>query len=146
MGETLTIDQREQQLIDVESLVGRLGACQMANLEVLGRVEVATGVGSRSLSEWVGTWLDVGLVSAMSLVRTMRWTVDRSGLREALASGVVSFDRVEALSKISEDVGLLSHLDVGGVCREAARRTRITAESEIKTAESKPFVCSVHLG
>ena len=87
MGETLTIDQREQQLIDVESLVGRLGACQMANLEVLGRVEVATGVGSRSLSEWVGTWLDVSLVSAMSLVRTMRWTVDRSGLREALASG-----------------------------------------------------------
>ena len=147
MGETLTIDQREQQLIDVESLVGRLRAqSDRQDLEVLDRAQVATGDGSWSLSEWVGTWLDVGLVSAMSLVRTMRWTVDRSGLREALASGVVSFDRVEALSKIPGRVGLLPHLDVGGVCREAARRTRITAESEIKTAESNPFVCSVHLG
>ena len=44
--------------------------------------------------------------------------------------------RVEALSKIQDDVDLLSHLDVGGVYREAARRTRITAEDEIKTAEN----------
>ena len=48
----------------------------------------------------------------------------------------MSFDRVEALSKIQDDVGLLSHLDVGGVYREAARRTRITAEDEIRTAEN----------
>ena len=40
------------------------------------------------------------------------------------------------LSKISDDVGLLQKLDVGGVYREAARRTRFTAEDEIRTAES----------
>ena len=136
MEETLTIDQREQQLIDDESLIGRLRARQMANLEVLDRAQVATGDGCRSLSEWVGTRLDMNLVSARGLVRTMRRTTDRSDLRSALASGAVSFDRVEALSKISDDVGLLSHLDVGGVYRETARRTRITAESEIKTAEN----------
>ena len=136
MDERLTIDQREQQLIDDESLIGRLRARQMANLEFLDRAQVATGDGSRSLSEWVSTRLDVSLVSAKSLVRTMRRTTDWSDLREALASGEVSYDRVEALSRIPDDVGLLSHLDVGGVYREAARRTRITAESEIKTAEA----------
>jgi len=132
----LTIDQREQQLVDDESLIGRLRARQMANLEVLDRTQVATGDGSRSLSEWAATRLDVSLVSAKSLVRTMRRTTDRSDLREALASGEVSFDRIEALSKIQDDVGLLSHIDVGGVYREAARRTRITAADEVKTAEN----------
>jgi len=136
MEETLTIDQREQQLVDDESLIGRLRARQMANLEVLDRTQVATGDGSRSLSEWAATRLDVSLVSAKSLVRTMRRTTDRSDLREALASGEVSFDRIEALSKIQDDVGLLSHIDVGGVYREAARRTRITAADEVKTAEN----------
>jgi len=136
MEEMLTIDQREQQLIDDESLIGRLRARQMANLEVLDRAQVATGDGSRSLSEWAATRLDMSLVSAKSLVRTMRRTTDRPDLREVLASGGVSFDRVEALSKIPDDVGLLPHLDVGGVYREAARRTRITAADEVKTAEN----------
>ena len=134
MGETLTIDQIEQRLIDDESLIGRLRARQMANLEVLDRAQVATGDGSRSLSEWVGTRLDMSRDSARGPVRTMRRTTDRSDLREALASGDVSFDRVEALSKISEDVGLLPHLDVAGVYREAARRTRLTPEDEVRTA------------
>jgi hypothetical protein len=108
----------------------------MANLEILDRAQVATGDGSRSLSEWVSTRLDLSLVSAKSLVRTMRRTTDRPDLRDALASGEVSFDRVEALSKIPDPVGLLPHLDVGGVYREAARRTRITAADEVKTAEN----------
>jgi len=136
MEELLTIDQREQRFVAAETLVSQIRAQQMEDLEVLDRAQVATGDGSRSLSEWVSTRLDMSRDSAKSLVRTVRRTVDRSDLRDALASGEVSFDRVEALSKISEDVGLLSHLDVGGVYREASRRTRLTAEDEIKTAEA----------
>jgi hypothetical protein len=136
MGETLTIDQREQRFVAAETLVSQIRAQQMEDLEVLDQMQIATADGSRSLSEWAATRLDLSLVSAKSLVRTMRRTVDRSGLRDALASGEVSFDRVEALSKIPDPVGFLSHLDVGGVYREAARRTPITAANEVKTAEA----------
>ena len=131
-----TVDFHESELVRLEGLKSQITAAQMGHLSELDQMQVATADGSRSLSEWAATRLDLSLVSAKSLVRTMRRTVDRPDLRDALASGQVSFDRIEALSKIPDDVGLLSHLDVGGVYREAARRTRITAESEIKTAEA----------
>ena len=49
-------------------------------------------------------------------------------------AGEISFDRLEALSRIPEDVGRLEHLDVAGVRREAAKRVRISAEDEYRTA------------
>ena len=52
----------------------------------------------------------------------------------------MSFDRVEALSKIPEDVGLLEGLDVAGVSGEAARRVRITAEDEHRSADDRFLV------
>lgn len=58
----------------------------------------------------------------------------------ALAKGEATFDRVEALSRIAEDVGLLEHLDVAGVRREAARRIRITTEDEFRTADERFLV------
>jgi hypothetical protein len=57
----------------------------------------------------------------------MRRTQGRPQLREVLASGA-SYDRVEALSRIAAEVGLLDHLDVAGVHREAALRARMSAE------------------
>jgi hypothetical protein len=134
--EELPTDHLEAQLASICHSRSILSAAELEILEELDRRQVATADGSRSLSEWAATRLDLSLVSAKSLVRTMRRTVDRPDLRDALASGEVSFDRVEALSKIQDDVGLLSHLDVGGVYREAARRTRITAADEVNTAES----------
>ena len=70
----------------------------------------------------------------------MRRTVDRPELREALASGEISFDRLEALSRIPENVGLLEHLDVAGVRRAAAMRARISAEDEYRTAKDQFLV------
>jgi hypothetical protein len=70
----------------------------------------------------------------------MRRTGSRPDLREALAAGEVSFDRVEALSRIPEDVGLLQHLDIGGVHSEAAKRVRITAEDEVRSADDQFLV------
>ncbi len=60
--------------------------------------------------------------------------MERPDLRDALAGGEITFDRMEALSRIPEEVGLLEHLDVAGVRREAANRVRITAEDEYRTA------------
>ena len=141
MGEkTLTIDQRERQLVDDESLIARLRARQMENLAVLDQVQVATGDGSRSLSEWVSARLDVSLATARSLVRTMRRSQERPDLRRLLASGEVSFDRVEALSKISEDVGLMFEADIAGVCREAASRALTDSESESRTPDDNFLV------
>jgi 5-methylcytosine-specific restriction endonuclease McrA len=112
------------------------------NLEILEEIDyrqVATGDGCRSLSEWVAGRLDVNLDRARSLVRTMRRTSDRTDLREALESGV-SFDRIEALSRIPDKVGLLEHLDVAGVEKQAALLTRITAEEEQRSAEDQFLV------
>jgi len=136
----LTTDELEQQLADDEQSFSRLRARQTLVLEELDRRQVATGDGCKSLSEWVAARLDMSLDSAKRLVRTMRRTAQRPRLRELLASGEVSFDRVEALSKITEDVGLLRHLDVGGVEVEAAKRVRITAEEERRNADDQFLV------
>ena len=136
----LTVDEREQRLIADERLIARIRARQMHDLEALDTAQVATGDGCRSLSEWVAARLDVSLDTARSLVRTMRRTSSRADLREVLACGEVSFDRVEAVSKIPEDVGLLAHLDVAGVAREAAKRVRVTAEDEARSLEDSFLV------
>ena len=133
----LTQDQKERVLVDAEAEIARLRAVQLDVLEDLDRCQVATADGCRSLSEWTTARLDVHPDNAKCLVRTMRRTAERPDLREALARGEISFDRMEALSRIPEDVGRLEHLDVAGVRREAAKRIRITAEDEYRTARDQ---------
>ena len=141
----LTVDEREQRLASDERLIAQIRARQMSDLEALDAAQVATGDGCKSLSEWVAARLDVSLDSARSLVRTMRRTSGRSDLRDGLASGEVSFDRVEALSRIPESVGLLLHLDVAALRREAAKRVRVTAEEESRSLEDSYLVLQPNL-
>ena len=136
----LTVDEREQRLIAAEQTIAKLRAIQLEDLAALDTAQVATGDGARSLSEWVAARLDVSLDSARSLVRTMRRTSSRSDLLEGLAGGEVSFDRVEALSRITQDVGLMQHLDVAGVQREAAKRVEVIAADEANTLEDSFLV------
>jgi len=117
----------------------------MQDLAVLDVAQVASADGARSLSEWVAARLDVGPETARTLVQTMRRLAHRPDLEEHLAAGNVSFDRVEALSRIPEDVGLLEYLDVAGVHREAAKRVRISAESEFRTAGDRFLVLQPNL-
>ncbi|HEU4318804.1 MAG TPA: DUF222 domain-containing protein, partial [Acidimicrobiia bacterium] len=100
--EVLSIDQREQRLVASERMIARLREVQMRDLAELDVAQVATGDGSRSLSEWVAGRLDISVDSAKTLVRTMRRLQDRPDLQGLLAEGSVSFDRVEALSRIPE--------------------------------------------
>jgi len=132
-----TTDELEQELIADEAERSRLSAKDVAILEELEYRQVATADGCRSLSEWTTARLDLYPDTAKSLVRTMRRTADRPDLREALAAGDISFDRVEALSRIPQDIGMLEHLDVAGVRREAAKRARISSETEYRTASDQ---------
>ena len=132
-------DRLEQLLVANQAEKSKLAAEDMMILEELDTRQMATADGCRSMSEWVSARLDVGAELAKSLVRTMRRTIDRPELRAALASGV-SFDRVEALSRIPENVGLWEHMDVAGVRRQAAMRVRISTESEYRTADDRFLV------
>jgi hypothetical protein len=136
---TWTTDQLEQRLLANQEQQSRLDAENLEILEEIDYRQVATGDGCRSLSEWVAGRLDVSLDTARSLVRTMRRTSDRTDLRDALESGV-SFDRIEAISKIPDKIGLLEHLDVAGVEKQAALLTRITAEDEQHSSDDQFLV------
>lgn len=135
--EKLSIDQREQRLIAAERAIARLRELQMQDLAELDVAQVATADGSRSLSEWVSGRLDQGIDTARTLVRTMRRLQDRPDLQDRLADGAASFDRIEALSRISDDIGLMEWADVSTVRREAAKRARISAEAEARSATDR---------
>lgn len=137
--ERLSTDQLERQLVANRELQARLDAVNLAIIEELDRRQVTTYDGARSLGEWVASRLDVGPETAKKLVSAMRRTADRPWLRRALADGV-SLDRVEALSRIVPDAGMLEHLDVAAVRREAANRRRMTAEEERRTAADRFLV------
>jgi 5-methylcytosine-specific restriction endonuclease McrA len=136
----LSQDQKQQVFIEAEMVIARMKSIQLEELEDADREQVASADGFRSLSEWTTAVLDQTPRSAKNLVRTMRRTIDRPDLRAALASGEVSFDRVEGLSRIPEDVGLLEHIDVAAVHREAAKRARITSEDEYRSADDRFLV------
>jgi hypothetical protein len=137
--ERLSTDQLEQRLCATEAVLSLARGEQLEILEVLDRRQIATGDGCRSLSDWVASRLDSSAETAKAMVRTMRRTEGRPQLRDALASGV-SFDRVEAISRIPSDVGLLEHLDVAGVRREAAKRAGVAASDEARSADDRFFV------
>ncbi len=136
----LSIDQREQRLIAAERAIGRLRELQMQDLAELDIAQVAMSDGSRSLSEWVSGRLDQGIDSARTLVRTMRRLQDRPDLQERLGDGSASFDRIEALSRIHDEVGLMEWADVAAVRREAAKRARISSASASRTVRDRFMV------
>lgn len=133
-----TTDQLESQLRFDEEVINRLRSRQIEVLEELDRRQVASGDACRSLSEWVAWKLDTGSDTARGLVRTMRRTAQRPDLRDELAGGT-SFDRIEALSRIPDNLGLWTGMDVGQVRREAARRAGSTGD-DFKTGDDRFLV------
>ena len=107
---SVSTDTLEQQFVADERMIARLRARQISVLEEMGTRQVALADGCRSLGEWVAGRLDVGPGTAKTMVRTMRRLQDRPDLQEALAEGRATFDRVEAVSRISGDAGLVGGL------------------------------------
>lgn len=133
----LSVDDRESRFVESARLIAQLQAGLLEDLDWFDSAQVHTGDGCRSLSEWVTQKLDVSAETARSLVRTMRRTENKPHLREALATGVVSFDRVEALSKIQDESDLMHHLDVASVHRVAADRVEVTSDDEADAARER---------
>jgi hypothetical protein len=129
-----SVDAHESRFLEATRMISRLQAIQLEELEWLDRAQVFTGDGSRNLSEWVAAKADLGVDTGRDLARTMRRTADKPWLRTALGAGAITFDRAEALSRIPEDVGTMSHLDVSGVRRAAADLVEITHEDEVRSA------------
>jgi 5-methylcytosine-specific restriction endonuclease McrA len=138
--ERFSNDQVEEILAVAERKFSEGRALQIEALEELDRRQVFTADGCRNLSEWTASRLDVGSDTARTLVQTMRRTTDKPWIRQALSAGAISFDRAAALSRIDENVGTLSHLDVSGVRREAADRVELTVEDEIRSAEDRYLI------
>jgi 5-methylcytosine-specific restriction endonuclease McrA len=137
--ERFSTDQLEQRLRANAELASRIAAEQLVLLQELDGRQVPFGDGCRTMAEWVARTLDVGIDTARALVRTMRRTAERPDLRGALASGV-SFDRVEALSRIPEPVGLWEAIDVGAVRREAALRGHLNGSGLDKGPDDRFLV------
>jgi 5-methylcytosine-specific restriction endonuclease McrA len=143
--DSVSTDTLEQQIVEDERMIARLRARQMSILEEMDTRQIALADGCRSLGEWVAGRLDVGLDTAKTMVRTMRRLQDRPDLHEALEEGRATFDRVEAVSRISGDAGLVEWADVAGVRREAAKGARLTADTEYKTADDRFLVLQPNL-
>ncbi len=132
-------DGLERELLAGEAEISAIRGRQLELLEELDRRQVHIGDGCRTMGHWLSLVGDMTLDHARDLVRTMRRTQSRPELREWLAEGV-SFDRISALSKIPDDIGLGREWDVAGVHREAARRAKLTAEDEAKTMQDRFLV------
>jgi 5-methylcytosine-specific restriction endonuclease McrA len=117
-------DRLEEELAWASRAIAEATSIQLELLEELDRRQVASEDGCRTMFEWVAMRLDLGTDTAKRLVRTMRRTADRPDLRLALAEGV-SFDRIEALARVADPVGLWQGMDVGQIRREAALRGRL---------------------
>lgn len=135
-----TVDDREIQMTSDMQLVSMLLGRVMDNLEWFDLAQIFSADGCRNLSEWVSARPDVGPDTAKKLVQTMRRTADGPRLRKALTAGDATFDRVEALSKITDDDGLFEDLDINGVRRRAADQIRIAVDEESRSAEDRFFV------
>jgi hypothetical protein len=131
-----SIDQREQELVACERVIGRLRARQLELLRSLDADQVTQLDGSRTMADWTAARLDVTSDTARSLVRAAKTFTDRPDMEGLLAKGEITFDRAVATAKLAasgaseELVGASAGYDLSGVVRLAARHRRLTPVSE----------------
>ena len=108
----------------------------MCLLRELDRRRAALRDGYRSLREWATGRMDVAPETAAVLVSTARRLVDLPEVAEAVASGVIGFDRAVAVSRFAgrdDSCDVLSEIagyDSAGIRRRAARRRRMSRLDE----------------
>jgi hypothetical protein len=134
--DSVTTDQLETTLVDLES---RIAACRQLQMRLLGEIDqrqVPTADGSRNLTEWVASRLDLAPETAQRLTQTARRLTDQPGLADELAEGGVSFDRVVEESHLitvgarPELVAISRGWDLTGIRRQTARHQRISRQHE----------------
>ena len=136
--EKVSIDTLEQRLLADEAEISRRRFRQCQTLRLMEAAQVATMDGSRSMTEWVSSRLDVGPQTARDLLRLSRG-MERSETARDLASGLISFERTAAEARLSElgaspEVVTNSRgLDLSGVWRLVARHRKISRAEEHRT-------------
>lgn len=131
-----TTDSLERRLVDDEKLIGRLRARQAAIIAVLDQRQVALADGCRSLSEWVASRADMSIHTARSLVGTSRRLVDRPDIHQALASGDLTYERAQHVTKLETDLNHES-FGVDQLRRLVARQTGLTATDETAAYDAR---------
>ena len=128
----------EQRLLELESGIARQRGEQMTVLRELDRRQTALHDGHRSLAEWVTGRLDVAPETASVLVTTARRLEDLPDVDDALAAGVIGFDRAVAVSRLAgrddalDLLGETAGFDIAGIRALAARHRRMSRLDEIR--------------
>ena len=134
--ETITNEQIEQRLLDDEAVIARARARQLVVLREMDRRQMPTAAGCASLGEWVRGRLDVAPETARDLVATAKHLQALPEVEDAVAAGLIGFDRAVAVGRFagSDDtgdvLGEMAGFDVAGIRRQAARRRRMTRVDE----------------
>ena len=134
----IPVDSLEQRLLTDEAEISRRRFHQAQTLRLLEAAQVPSMDGSRSMTEWVASRLDVGPDTARHLLRLSRG-MERTETASELASGMISFERAAAEARLSElgaspeTVTNSRGLDLSGLWRLVARHRRISRAEEQKT-------------
>jgi hypothetical protein len=129
-------DELESVLIAAEAAINRLRFEQLRALRVLDGRQVGSRDGSRSMSEWVGSRLDMAPEAAQRLIGASRLLPQFPPLLYGIEDGVESFDRAVETARLaaagaSRDLIADSRgFDVAGVRRLAAARRRMSRVDE----------------
>lgn len=122
---TLTLDEVESELREVQEAIGRHQARMLELIREADRMQAATIDGSRTMGEWVASRLDLAPENARTLVATARGASDLPEPTHHLSTGIVSFDRLVELVRAHRlGVELADHWrwDVSGLRSVIARR------------------------
>ena len=133
----------EEQLLDHEAIIARSRAAQMSLLRELDRRQVAVRDGHRSLKEWAAGRMDVASETAGVLVATAWRLEDLPDVDEAVASGVIGFDRAVAVCRFAgrddscDILGETAGFDIAGIRIRTARRRRLAPIDEEMSFEQR---------
>ena len=134
----IPVDTLEQLLLTDEAEISRRRFHQAQTLRLLEAAQVTSMDGSRSMTEWVASRLDMSSDTARHLLRLSRG-MERTETASELASGMISFERAAAEARLSElgaspeTVTNSRGLDLSGLWRLIARHRRISRAEESHT-------------
>ena len=134
----IPVDTLEQLLLTHEAEISRRRFHQAQTLRLLEAAQVTSMDGSRSMTEWVASRLDMSSDTARHLLRLSRG-MERTETASELASGMISFERAAAEARLSElgaspeTVTNSRGLDLSGLWRLIARHRRISRAEESHT-------------
>ena len=108
----------------------------MMLLREVDRRQMPIGAGCGSLGEWVRGRLDVSPETARDLVATAKHLEELPDVEDAVAAGVIGFDRAVAVGRFAgqddtfDILNDMAGFDIAGIRHRASRRRRMTRVDE----------------